>query len=206
MFDKSKAHLHLDPFLIPTEICDSDNELIFCKAKDIIGRTKDIKVAANHICEWMREEITYTFDFCSVKASQTLLKREGMCTNKANLQIALLRSLGIPAGYGIVHITKQVFERDVVPEIYEKISEPTTHVFACVWDPEFDRFCYHDSTERGKDFLDFMVVLPTGEIRYQDRWLRGGIHIHSNLDHLFKMPSRWSREEFEKQNIEYRKG
>ena len=36
----------------------------------------------------------------------TLEKLEGMCTNKATLQIALCRAIGIPAGYSIVHIKR----------------------------------------------------------------------------------------------------
>jgi hypothetical protein len=204
MFDKTTSRVHLDPFLIPTEICDSDNSLIVAKAKELVGKTKDIWKAADSVRSFLRKEVVYTFDYCSTKASETLQKMEGMCTNKANLQVALMRSLGIPAGYGLVHITKEVFVRDVVPEMYEKISEPTTHVFACVWIPEFDRFCYFDSTERNKDFMHLMVELPTGETRYQDRWLRGTIHVHANLDHLFKRASRWTREEFEQQNKVYR--
>ena len=41
-------------------------------------------------------EELYTLQDKSDLASQTLAKREGMCTNKANLQVALLRAAGIP--------------------------------------------------------------------------------------------------------------
>ena len=34
-------------------------------------------------------EITYTLDVKETIASETLRKREGMCTNKANLQVVL---------------------------------------------------------------------------------------------------------------------
>ena len=39
--------------------------------------------------------LTLTLQDKSDRASETLAKREGMCTNKANLQVALLRAAGI---------------------------------------------------------------------------------------------------------------
>ena len=38
--------------------------------------------------DWVRKEIVYTLDLKNTTASQTLNKREGMCTNKANLQVS----------------------------------------------------------------------------------------------------------------------
>lgn len=55
---------------------------------------------------WVAKHIEYSFQDKSDLASDTLRKRLGMCTNKATLQIALLRALGIPAGYCVVHIYK----------------------------------------------------------------------------------------------------
>lgn len=205
MFDLPKSLIHIDPFLLPSEVCDSDSKLILDKAKEIVDEAPYTE-AAYLIRDYVRNNIKYRLDFCTVKASETLMKGTGMCTNKANLQVALLRSLGIPAGYGLVYITKKVFEDDSDPEIYKKISEPTTHVFACVWLPELNRFCYHDATEQGKDYQKYMVELPwTGETMYKPCWIRGNIHIHSNLDHLFKAATRYTAEEFEKQNIKYDK-
>ncbi len=151
----------------------------------------------------MRTQIPYGLDYCDVKASETLEKGWGMCTNKATLQIALMRAIGIPAAYGLVHITKEAF-RGTIPELFDAISEPTTHCFACAWVASEERFFYVDGTEREKDEQRFLVELETGETRYQDRWLRGKIMLHSSLDHLFTLPSRWSRDLFEQQNTEYR--
>ena len=96
----------------------------------------------------------YTLDDKRSKASETLAKREGMCTNKANLQvsiwrakcstsyflhhslaaklcitrvqIALLRATGVACGYRMVHVTKECFRSPkTLPELFEKIHEPT---------------------------------------------------------------------------------
>ena len=66
-------------------------------------------LTAARLC-WMQtfvaRQVVYSFQDKSDRASDTLMKMEGMCTNKCTLQVAMLRSLGIPAGYCIVHIYK----------------------------------------------------------------------------------------------------
>ncbi len=200
------APIHLKPFLVATGFCDSEHPAIVEVAREICpdcGAPADVARAVRH---WMRTRIEYVLDYCNVKASETLAKREGMCTNKATLQVALMRALGLPAGYGLVRISRQAFS-GVLPELFDRISDPTTHVFACAWIAEEARFCFFDSTERARPEaeLELIRILPTGETRYQDRWLRGEIHVHSNLDHLFALPSRWPQELFERQNALYRK-
>lgn len=117
-------------FLLPTKYCDSTHpEVVNLAAK--LARSTDKETA---IAVW--DFITlfdYRFDFWNVKASETLAKRQGMCTNKANLQIALLRANGIPSAYGVMKIRRSAFERIATTEFFAKISPITTHVFCYVY-------------------------------------------------------------------------
>ena len=67
-----------------------------------------MRAAADAVRAWVAERVAYSFKDRGDKATDTLSKRRGMCTNKATLQVALMRALGIPAGYCIVHIHKGV--------------------------------------------------------------------------------------------------
>jgi hypothetical protein len=159
-------------------------------------------------------------------ASDTLRKGEGMCTNKANLQVALLRAAGIPAGYVVVHVTKACFEGpQVLDEVLAAISPITVHVFcaayipyavplpgsrpgptgAAEWD-ELGAFRHYDATERpGGSHFTFHEGY-TDETRYQQRWLRGPFSpVQGNLDHLLTHgPHKLSDELRERQNELYR--
>lgn len=103
------------PFLLPTTFCDSENDAIVALAHQLIppgmrsafvlrmsrvlrhSKSRSIphcpaitdtgaEDAAKRVRAWVRKEITYTLDVKDTTASQTMRTREGMCTNKANLQ------------------------------------------------------------------------------------------------------------------------
>jgi len=219
----AEDRVHLLPFLLPTQICDSDNPAIIQLARSIVPRGCGPKLAAEMVRDWIRHNIRYSLDDKRSRASETLAKREGMCSNKANLQIALLRATGVASGYRLVHVTKECFRSDkMLPELFEKIHEPTVHCFCAVYLPDIDEnglpkmtggFYNYDATERVREAneeLVFLKELESGETRYQDRWLRGPFGpTQANLDHLLLMkPSqRWNlaKNLFERQNELYRK-
>ena len=90
------SELHLRPFLLGSTVCDCDNPAVVALSLELVGRCTSVAEAAASVRAWVREQIVYTLQDKSDLASQTLAKREGMCTNKANLQVALLRAAGIP--------------------------------------------------------------------------------------------------------------
>mmetsp|Transcript_36980 Transcript_36980/g.99650 ORF Transcript_36980/g.99650 Transcript_36980/m.99650 type:complete len:331 (-) Transcript_36980:73-1065(-) len=220
----AEGRVHLLPFLLPTQICDSDNPTIIQLARSIVPRGSGPKLAAEIVRDWIRRNIRYSLDDKRSRASETLAKREGMCSNKANLQISLLRATGVACGYRLVHVTKECFRSDkMLPELFEKIHEPTVHCFCAVYLPDIDEeglpkmtgsFYNYDATERVREANEEHVFLheesESGETRYQDRWLRGPFGPpQANLDHLLLMrPSqRWNlaKNLFERQNELYRK-
>ena len=89
------GELHLRPFLLGSTVCDCDHPAVAALSLELVGRCTSVAEAAASVRAWVREHIVYTLQDKSDLASQTLAKREGMCTNKANLQVALLRAAGI---------------------------------------------------------------------------------------------------------------
>ena len=122
------GRLHLLPFLIPTALCDADAPEVVTLARSLVKVDAGIKEKAMLIRTWIRQAIAFRLDDKKAKASETLQKREGMFTNRANLQVAMLRAVGVPAGYRLMHITKECYRTlDVLPEVFAQISEPTVN-------------------------------------------------------------------------------
>ena len=118
-FSKPRVgELHLRPFLLPTTCCDFGHPDIMALSRQLIPDSRNVAAAAAAVRAWVQANVVYTLQDKSDLASDTLRKREGMCTNKTNLQVALLRAAQIPAAYVILHITKQAFNADyMLPEV-----------------------------------------------------------------------------------------
>ena len=207
--------IRLTAFLLPTEFCDSDNFQIDTWAQMIIrgrGRKNPIE-QAKLIKEWVQCHIKYRADFRNIKASETLSKGFGQCSNRANLQIAFLRILKVPAGYAIVGIKKELFKSTSPPEFYERISQPTTHVYCVVYDTKFERWRHFDLLPHLTLYRALQKIGKAelrshnseGESKYKSEYLASEICIHSNIDHLFKVPPRWLNEEYIKKANRYLK-
>jgi len=208
----TEGQVHLMPFLLATQYCDADHPSVVQLARELIPKGCGALEAACRVRNWVRANILYLLDSKNRLASATLASREGMCTNKANLQIALLRAAGIPAGYILCHISKEAFGRDLVPELMEKISDPTLHCFCATMDSNTNEVFHFDATEEllGPPSANILLEesLETGETRMRSNWLRGPwTPIQANLDHLlaFEFPSKHSTEILERQNELYRR-
>ncbi|WP_306324048.1 MULTISPECIES: transglutaminase family protein [unclassified Streptomyces] len=91
---------------------------------------RETAVAAFH---HVRDGIRYRIGDWQQTASQTLELGEGTCTNSANLLVALLRSVGIPAGYGVMRVRgREYFGPIALPRLARMVSEVSRHVYACV--------------------------------------------------------------------------
>lgn len=120
-------------FLSETRFCDHSHPLIRSIAEEIFeGAADDVEVAVRAF-EWVRDRVLYRFDYWAVRASETARKRRGMCANKANLQVALLRAAGVPAGYHLMRIRKEVLKPVAEPTLYSLTRPVTLHVFCSVF-------------------------------------------------------------------------
>lgn len=121
----------MDEYLKPTELCDSDNEDIKKKAKELIRDAKTPKEAAIKIFYFVRDDIAYALIAPDAKASHTLKKRKGACTTKPTLQIALLRAVGIPARYHKVSLRTEWLRGILPASALKRIPDPEPYYPWC---------------------------------------------------------------------------
>lgn len=123
-----------DKFLQKSEYCDFDDESIRVLSSRIISGLTTDQEKAVAIFNWVRDNILYRVGLWQKSASGTLREKKGTCTNKANLLVALLRSIGIPAGYGVLRTKGQEYIGPVVvPILRKRIRSVSTHVYAYVY-------------------------------------------------------------------------
>jgi hypothetical protein len=117
----------INEYLKPTRLCDLDNPKVRDKAKQIIKGCETPKDMALKIFYFVRDTITFGFDYLDSKASETLKKQRGFCFTKTNLQVALLRAAGIPTRYHFVHLNSEVAKNIFPTFIVKKIGAVMTH-------------------------------------------------------------------------------
>lgn len=129
---RSKKDLGL--FLRATRYCDSNSREIKTIAHEITSSYKNKREKAKTLFYWVKEQIKFEFGYWGVKASDVLRRKRGMCTNKANLLIALLRAIKIPAGYGILRVNTKKFYRELMCPSFKKLVSPeTTHIYVGIF-------------------------------------------------------------------------
>lgn len=101
--------MDLTIFLKENQYVDFSARVIQKKATDLFyGVANDIK-KAKIAYEYVRDQIPHSFDInaktITVKASDVLIHRTGICHAKANLLAALLRLQNIPTGFCFQHLT-----------------------------------------------------------------------------------------------------
>jgi transglutaminase-like putative cysteine protease len=102
-------------YLQPSALCDFDRSLaIGEKARGLILNCRTEEEKFRRIFSFVKE-LPYGLDDWDVAASETLEKGWGMCSGKANLLVALLRCVGIPARYRIYAIEAE-------QRLWEKIA------------------------------------------------------------------------------------
>ena len=92
----------LKEFLRASELCNRDHPFVKATAEEISVEAKTPTEAAIGIFYFVRDRIPLSFLDPWKTASETLRIGKGSCLTKANLQIALLRSVGIPARFRIM--------------------------------------------------------------------------------------------------------
>lgn len=110
--------MNSEDYLNSTKFCDCDNQEIIAKAKELTQNDKTSREMALSIFHFVRDQIKFMMsDF--VKASETLENGIGDCGNKTNLQVALLRSVKIPARYHIASLRKECIKGIVSEMLYQ---------------------------------------------------------------------------------------
>jgi hypothetical protein len=114
----------LNEFVKPTKYCDSDSVEVKNMAEQIAGDTGSPQDAALNVFNFVRDTYKFGLTPPDQKASETLKGNIGWCVNKTNLQVAMLRALGIPARYHQVAVTKQSLKGIISKSLYQVVDEP----------------------------------------------------------------------------------
>lgn len=188
--------------LAATPYCDHEHPAVRAQLERLVadlpeGDRRRIAIAA---FEFVRDEVPYAFGPWGLPASATLERRQGTCTNKANLLVALLRAAGIPAAYGVMRVDARRYFGVIGPRFLTRYASPeSVHVYAAAllderWvkaDPSTDRelaertghFCEQtrliewDGVRDSLDFLDPQHV-------YAD------LGLYANIDEMLARPAR----------------
>ncbi len=122
-----------DEFLAVSEHCDWDRPAVQNIVLNVCNSCASQREAAIAVYYFVRDGIPFAFRSLRETASETLRWREGQCAHKANLQIAMLRCLGIPAGYRSQSLDARAFEGFVSGHAAEFLGDPLAHVYATVF-------------------------------------------------------------------------
>lgn len=129
--DENKS---MELFLKETHYCDYGNgeiqKIALAYSKKYTNK-KDLSIA---LFNFVRDKIKYRIGPWNKKASETLSDGFGMCTNSANLLVALLRAVNIPAGYCIYKVVGGESFGHILPSIIKpSIHKDSVHIVCCVY-------------------------------------------------------------------------
>lgn len=176
----------LKRFLKPSEFCDCNSSEVQKLAKELTKDASDTKEAAIKIFFYVRDQIKFGYPSLG-KASEVLRRGYGTCSSKANLQVALLRSVGISTRFQLQSINARVLFENKVPPPFrdEEFSGEVTHYSAEVYlngkwlvaDTTFDK---EIDPERAIDWNGetHAMILSKKEILQE-------LGTKENLDHVF---------------------
>lgn len=112
-----------------TTLCDIDHPEIERHVARL-RRTTD-EATAQAIFSFV-QGMPYRFGHWQERASDTLARGSGMCTTKANLQVALMRAAGLEAGFAEVPMAMSVLGK-LMPDAWLPLMRPTVrHYFSAV--------------------------------------------------------------------------
>ena len=118
-----------EPLPCPTSLCDTDHPQLQRVAARL-QRTSRASTA-EAILHFV-QPLPYRFGPWQERASATLARGTGMCTTKANLQVALMRLCGLEAGFAEIAMpTAQLGQ--LMPDAWRRMQRPVVrHYFAAV--------------------------------------------------------------------------
>lgn len=125
----------MEPYCMETKYCDVGHPRIQRLARHLVCGIDDDKARAVAIYRWVQDSIHYRIlHHWSKRASETLVEGAGTCTNKTNLYIALLRAVGIPAGYHVMRVRgKRYFGPMWIPMLQRLCGELSVHMHPAVY-------------------------------------------------------------------------
>ena len=119
----------LGKYLEPTPLSDSDNPFLKSRARRIITGSDSAKESALRLFYFVRDHIVYGSSDLYGKASHVLKVGVGHCKVKANVQMCLLRAVGIPARLHAASVKTEALKGLYPDWILKKIPEVFIHAW-----------------------------------------------------------------------------
>ncbi|MCA9097859.1 MAG: transglutaminase family protein [Planctomycetaceae bacterium] len=136
----------LTEYLRVSTIVDFDSSPVRALAETL--HDPDTVTTAKRCFEWVRDEVRHSLDHedeqVTLKASEVLRERTGLCYAKSHLLAALLRANGIPCGF--------VYQRMALNEVGTTFC---LHGLNAVWLPEFGWYRIDPRGNRPGSSTDF---------------------------------------------------
>jgi|SRR5690625_1352280 len=159
-------------FLRPIDgIIDYETQIVQEKINEIKNSTDKVREQAELAFNFVRDEIDHSFDTNSkvitISASDTLNKKEGICFAKSHLLAALLRGLGIPAGF----CYQRVLRKGTVESGYALHGLNALYLDEVGWfrvDPRGNKEGINSEFSTDKEKLAYPIRTELGEIDYPE--------------------------------------
>ena len=134
------------PYLRPTVLCEAHHPEIKEKALKIVEGAENSTEAALMIFYYMISKVKFSMEPPRI-IPDALRAEKGNCFTKAGLQIALLRSIGIPGRYSFDKTLLRVIQIVIPKEVFLKMpGEFTIHQSADAYNIEKRRWIQADTT------------------------------------------------------------
>ena len=97
------ASPRLEDYLLSTAVIDADHPSVVAEARRLTASCQGDVAIVRRLFEFVRDEVSHTCDVggrsVTCIASEVLAQRTGICFAKSHLLAALLRAVGVPAGF-----------------------------------------------------------------------------------------------------------
>jgi transglutaminase-like putative cysteine protease len=117
----------LSQYLLTTPMCDHGHPLVQETARRVASGAQTNREMAIRIFDYVRDTIRFSMAFSKSKASQILELGYGECITKTNVQVALLRAVGIPARMRWVMAQKKVLNGLVAGVVLRFMPPAVSH-------------------------------------------------------------------------------
>jgi transglutaminase-like putative cysteine protease len=120
----------VDEYLRATPMCDYNDPSVRECAGRVVADAQTEREKATLIFEFVRDTIRFSMAFSGSKASRILKLGYGDCVTKTNVQVALLRAVGIPARLRWAMVRSNVLRGLVADFVLRSMPPEASHFWA----------------------------------------------------------------------------
>lgn len=196
----------MEEYLQATTFCDWQAPEILGLAEEICQGAFTEKERALRIFSFIRDEIYFGINNMKTKATGVLKLRTGECGTKTNLQIALLRAVGIPARFRVTRCKSEAL-RGIVPDWLANRMPPVVSHFWCEcflegrWvscEAMLDRPLYESLLEKGQIELEEIPTIDwdgESDLTVMKPWIVQDRGTLASYDDIYEMMDKSRGEE-----------